>query len=154
MSTDSPGHFTAIKQRAADGHVAIKGHHSQDTYFHVDKGCEEVTLHQTPHIGNGFCLIVSFPASSEWHWKRATHPKKTNESRKSTWSSEAGGWCWSKWWYQCSLSEWSCKLLETPQKRDLEAPDDWSSPEEQVLSHLWNLALPSLRPSMQCLWTN
>ena len=65
MSTDSPEYFTAIKQRAADGHVAIKGHHSQDTYFHVNKGYEEVTLHQTPHIGNGFCLIVSFPASSE-----------------------------------------------------------------------------------------
>ena len=56
MSTDSPGHFTAIKQRVADGHVVIKGHHSQDIYFHVDKGSEEVTLHQAPHIGNGFCL--------------------------------------------------------------------------------------------------
>ena len=41
--------------------------------------------------------------------------QKTNDSRKSTWSSEAGGWCWSKSSYQCSLSDWSCKLLETPQ---------------------------------------
>ena len=30
----------------------------------------------------------------------------------------------------------SCKLLETPQKRELEVPDDWSTPEEQILSHL------------------
>ena len=55
-SPDGPGHFAAVKQRVADGHVAIKGHHSQDIYSHVAKGSEEVTLHQTPHIGSGFCL--------------------------------------------------------------------------------------------------
>lgn len=27
-STDGPGRFAAAKQRVADGHVAIKGHHS------------------------------------------------------------------------------------------------------------------------------
>ena len=60
MSTDSPGHFTAIKQRVADGHVVIKGHHSQDIYFHVDKGCEEVTLHQTPPHRKWFLFDSKF----------------------------------------------------------------------------------------------
>jgi hypothetical protein len=49
-------HDDTVKQRVADGHIAVVSHHGEHVTLGNDKNKEEVELRHAPHIGNDVLL--------------------------------------------------------------------------------------------------